>query len=102
MAVSQDLATLKAIARRLLGPHDVTVYLFGSQALQAARRASDIDLAVEPGARFPDRALADFREAIEESDIVRRVDVVDLRDTAQSFRNRVRREGKLWIGARKN
>lgn len=102
MAAAQDLAILKAIVRRILAPHDVAVYLFGSQATGRARAKSDIDLALEPGRRFPDQVIGEFREAVEDSNIVRRVDVLDLRDTDTTFRRRVRREGKLWIGTKKN
>lgn len=40
--------------------------------------------------------LARLREALEESTIPYRVDVIDLADTDPAFRERVRREDIVW------
>jgi len=46
-----------------------------------------------------DPALARLREALEESTVPYRVDVIDLSDVDTEFRERVRREGILWIAS---
>jgi hypothetical protein len=43
--------------------------------------------------------LATLRDALEESTIPYRVDVVDLAETDADFRERIRREGVLWIAS---
>jgi hypothetical protein len=92
-----DLAELRRIVLRVLGGPIATVYLFGSFATGGRHRASDIDLALEAPAGLSRRLLAKLRDEIEESHIPYRVDVVDLAETDDSFRERVKRTGKVWI-----
>jgi hypothetical protein len=80
-----------------LGGQRARVYLFGSWASATQRRASDIDLAIEAEAKLPEAVLSRLREALEESHVPYRVDVVDLADVDASFRARALREGQLWI-----
>ena len=89
-------ATIRDLASRTLGPGPVNVYLFGSRAVGTARPASDIDVAVESSGRLATGALPRFREALEESSIPVRVDVVDLDEAGPTFRERVMKEGIRW------
>lgn len=101
-ATSPDAAILKRvehIVRRALSPHRANVYLFGSWARGLQRPASDIDVAIEGSDPLPPGVLAGLREALEESTIPYPVDVVDLADTEADFRERVHREGVLWIAS---
>jgi uncharacterized protein len=75
------------------------VYLFGSWARGAQRATSDIDVAIESAEPLPRALLASLREALEESTIPNRVDVVDLAETDAAFRDRVHREGIRWIAS---
>ena len=90
------LAHVRGIVAARLGRYGVRVYLFGSRATGGARAGSDIDIAVDPCEPLPPGTLAELREALEESTIPFRVDVVDLRDTDARFRDRVREEGVEW------
>jgi predicted nucleotidyltransferase len=85
------------VAEQNLAGRRVDVYLFGSWARGTAGPTSDVDLAVDPREPLPPGVLARLREALEESTIPLRVDVVDLADTDAAFRDRVRREGIRWI-----
>jgi len=80
----------------LVGHPGVTVYLFGSYADGRARRLSDIDIAIDAPGDLPRAVIAELREALEESTVPLRVDLVDLRDALPAFRDRVRREGTKW------
>ena len=93
------LERVKGIVRRVLGRTPADVYLFGSWARGAQRPTSDIDVAIESAAPLPRALLASLREALEESTIPNRVDVVDLAETDAAFRDRVHREGILWIAS---
>ena len=93
------LERVKGIIGRVLGHTPVDVYLFGSWARGAQRLTSDIDVAIESAEPLPRALLASLREALEESTIPNRVDVVDLAETDAAFRDRVRREGILWIAS---
>ena len=93
------LERVKGVVRGVLGRTPVDVYLFGSWASGTQRSTSDIDVAVESVEPLPRALLASLREALEESTIPNRVDVVDLAETDAAFRDRVRREGILWIAS---
>lgn len=99
-AESRWFAAIRDIASRVLGPHPVDLYLFGSRALGTARPASDIDLAVDPHGELPVGTLPRFREALEESTIPVRIDVVDLSEAGAGFRARVLKEGVRWSVSR--
>lgn len=87
-----------ALVHRALGGLPVRVYLFGSRADGTARPASDLDLGVLPLAPIPTDALARLREAFEESTIPWEVDLVDLSGVDPELRDRVVKQGQLWIG----
>lgn len=91
------LGRVKGLVRQVLGGTPADVYLFGSWARGTQRPTSDVDIAIESAAPLPRALLASLREALEESTIPNRVDVVDLTETDAAFRDGVRREGILWI-----
>ncbi len=93
------LERIREIVRRALGSRRAEVYLFGSWAQGTQRPTSDIDLAIEAAEPLPPVILATLREALEESTVPHRVDVVNLAETDLAFRERVRREGILWIAS---
>jgi predicted nucleotidyltransferase len=90
---------VKDIVRRALGGRRADVYLFGSWAHARHRPTSDIDVAIETAEPLAPGALAALRDALEESTIPYRVDVVDLTEVDPGFRDRVRQEGILWIAS---
>ncbi len=90
------LNQVRDIVLRYLRGHAARVYLFGSHAKGAPRRSSDVDVAIEPKATLPSGLLAELREALEESTVPWRVEVVDLSETDAAFRERVLKEGIVW------
>jgi predicted nucleotidyltransferase len=90
------LERVRAMALEALEGLPVSVWLFGSWARGEARSSSDIDLAVLPTGPLPDGTLAKLRLAFEESTIPYRVDLVDLRDVDEGFREAVQEEGIRW------
>ena len=90
------VARVKAMVLGHLRGRDATGYLFGSRASATARRASDIDVAVEAPEPLPPGVLGTLRERLEESTISYRADIVDLGEVSPEFRARVRREGIRW------
>lgn len=85
---------LKQLARQYLG--GATVILFGSRADGTHSRRSDFDIAYMPGENFDSMSVVRFREAIEESDVIYGVDLVDLSQVEDSFRDTVLSEGVVW------
>jgi predicted nucleotidyltransferase len=77
------------IVQTILGAHlppSVQAYVFGSRATTTARRYSDLDLALEAERPLSLDVLADIAEALSESDLPYKVDVIDLRSIDQAFR----------------
>ncbi len=98
MATGRDayLERVKAIVLDALAGYPVSIFLFGSCATGSARRTSDVDVAVDPHEPLPPHVLAALREALEESTIPYRVDIVDLSEASGDMRRSVREEGKVW------
>lgn len=94
--LAHDIKTVRKIVLGHLRSHAAKVYLFGSQANGEARPYSDIDVAILPLRPLPIMTLTEIREKLEESDVVRTVDIVDLSETDEGFRRRVEKEGVLW------
>ena len=85
----------KTVLEHLRGYH-ARVYLFGSQATGKAYRFSDIDVAILPIQPLPASLFFNIRDVLEESDVIRSVDIVNLEEVDEAFRQRVLKEGILW------
>jgi uncharacterized protein len=94
--LKQELELVRKTVLESLRGYRARVYLFGSQATGRARLHSDIDIAILPLQPIPSLTLFKIREILEESEVVRYVDVVDLSETDEAFRKRVEKEGILW------
>ncbi|GAB4461242.1 MAG: hypothetical protein Kow0070_18550 [Anaerolineales bacterium] len=94
--LAHDLRTTKKIVLDHLRGKNIKVYLFGSHATGKARPHSDIDVAILSRRRVSPAILTEIREKLEESDIVRTVEIVDLSQTDAAFRQRVLKEGIPW------
>jgi predicted nucleotidyltransferase len=95
--VAHDLARIREIVTHHLRPYpNARAYIFGSRVDGTARPFSDVDLAILHDGDMSRYEFASLREALEESDILLEVDVVDLNETDADFRNRVLQGGKLW------
>jgi hypothetical protein len=53
-------------------------------------------VAILPSQPLPVGLLSEIREALEESTVIYRVEVVDLSEVSQAFQDRVLEEGVLW------
>ena len=91
-----DLSETRRIVLELLAPYAVSVYLFGSRANGTMTRNSDIDIAVLPKEPLPAGLLSQIREKLEDSQILYNVDLVDLSEVSQEFKDKVVREGVIW------
>ena len=94
--LTQDLETTRKIVLKFVQNRRAKVWLFGSQATGVSRLHSDIDVAILPLEPLPALTFSNIREALEESNILRMVDVVDLSDADERLRQRVLKEGVVW------
>lgn len=95
--VALDLALLAQVVRRALAGVPSEVLLFGSQARGDAGPRSDIDIAVRSAQPLARDTLVALRAAVEDSNVVRRVDIVDWWTASPALRASVEREGVLWL-----
>jgi type I restriction enzyme S subunit len=102
MCVNDPIATLDmrpehtAILRRVLCQHmpsGARAFVFGSRAHGAARRYSDLDLALEWDRPLGLALIGRIAEALSESDLPYKVDIVDLATVEPAFRARITAAG---------
>jgi len=91
---SKDLTIVWAILRRALPPN-ATVWVFGSRAKGTAKKASDLDLAIDAGRPLTRAESISLWDEFEESDLPYRVDVVDLHTISESFREIIEQDKVL-------
>ena len=70
-------------------PHGARAYVFGSRAHGEARRYSDLDLALEWHRPLGLDVIGEIAEALSESDLPYKVDIVDLSTVDPAFRARI-------------
>ncbi len=83
----------RAMVEKLLARHlpGVEAWAYGSRVGGTAKPWSDLDLAVFAG-RAQKNAVAELREAFEESDLPFRVDLFIWDEIPQTFRENIRRQ----------
>jgi predicted nucleotidyltransferase len=94
--LTHDLELTRKVVLENLKNYRAKAYLFGSQATGKAHLYSDIDVAILPLQPLPPSLFFNLRDALEESDVIRTVDVVDLREVDEKFYRKVIEEGIPW------
>jgi uncharacterized protein len=75
---------------------DAKIYLFGSWATGKNRPGSDIDLAIDAGEKMNFYEKDRLDVTIDNLDIPRRVDVIDLCNIKEDFKARIMQEAIAW------
>ncbi len=92
----EEKATIKTLLRRHITAPGVVCYVFGSAARGELRPTSDIDLLIEAPQDIRAK-LSLFREDLEDSNLLRNVDVVWYNDAPERLLKNARGEGEiLW------
>lgn len=86
-----DKTILLTLLRAQL-PACVQVWVFGSRANGTARPYSDLDLALEGASPLTLDLLSDLSDALSESDLTIKVDLIDLRAIDPAFRKLIEAE----------
>ena len=94
--MNRDLEETRRLVLEGLRGAGAKVYLFGSWAKGQATRRSDIDVAVMCDQPVSPWLLSEIRERLEESSVLYPVDLVDLTNASNSFREKVLAEGIPW------
>lgn len=90
------LEQVKSIVFKYLQSRPVTVYLYGSWARGEEKKTSDIDIAILSKQGLPVHIIMEIRDALEESTVPYRVDVVDLSKVDEKIKQKVLEEGVIW------
>lgn len=77
---------------------DVRIFLFGSRAREDNTSTSDVDIGIIHGSDFKKGKISLLREYLEESNVPYHVEIVDLNDVSEKFRNSVLKEARWWKG----
>ncbi len=94
---SNQLELIKSLLSALLkNKSQYKVFVFGSRAKGLERKYSDIDLWIETVPELGDSEIADFIEAVEESDLPIKVDLVTPRTCLDEYRPRILKEMVEW------
>ena len=72
------------------------VYLFGSRARETNYPGSDIDIAIDNKEKIDFKIILELYNQIEETTIPLMVDLVDLNNVSDSFRNEINKEAIKW------
>jgi uncharacterized protein len=85
----QQLSLLSDLVISPLKAHGATVWIFGSRARGDHKPFSDIDIMFKPqtGKELPSGFLSRLREDLEESRLPFKVDLVDLNEMAESYKD---------------
>jgi predicted nucleotidyltransferase len=97
MSIQSDyLDKLKHLVLENTKNQPVKIWLFGSHAKGTTHRYSDIDIAILPIGHITLGFISHLKEKIEQSTIPYSVDIIDLSQTDEDFRNKVFNEGIPW------
>ena len=87
---------VKKILEKNLFSGDVKVWVFGSRAIKARKEFSDLDLAIESKQILPLSIMSSLEYDFSESDLPYKVDIVDLNNVSENFRNKIQTEMILF------
>jgi len=79
-------AEIKKIIFQFLNPKDYQVFIFGSRVTGKAKKFSDYDVGIFGKKPVPWHVLSEIEEALEESDLPYKVDVVDFSLVTSNFK----------------
>ena len=74
----------------------VKVYLYGSRARGTYRAGSDIDIALDAEHKISRFQVSELRDMLNASNIMYKIDVVDLHAIPEEMRSVILTEGILW------
>ena len=87
-ATDRDLEVLKTLLNHYL-PAGIRAYAFGSRTRKECRSGSDLDILLEASSPIPWNTLAELEEALADSDLPFRVDLLDREKTSAEFLQRI-------------
>ena len=90
------LLELKKTVKESLGDEKVRIFLFGSRARQDNYIFSDVDIGILTEGKMDKRKISLLREKLENSNIPYKVDLIDLQEVSDDFREEILKGAVLW------
>lgn len=89
---------VKEMVLSYLKDEDVCIVLFGSRARGDSRSGSDMDIGIAPRNNKPLQKgkLTLLREALENSNIPYKVEIVELSEVSETFRVQAMKDAVVW------
>lgn len=96
MNENKYILQLKELVLTNLTDEPVQVFLYGSRARGDEHYTSDVDIGYVPKGKFDENKIIALKEKIEQSSIPYKVDVVNLTQTSDAFRQEVLKDAEIW------
>ena len=90
------LSILKDIVMSIIDPETVMVFIFGSRANHSHNRSSDIDIGLFAEEKLPADLYHRLRNAIDESIVPWKVDLVDFTRADPEFKTEALKDIVIW------
>lgn len=87
---------IKKTVIALLKDEKVKVMLFGSRARGNNYPYSDVDVGILPTGKFDEKKLTLLKETIENLPIPYKIEIVNLSETSEKFKNEVLKDAIIW------
>jgi len=85
------ISIIRNIVRARLPDQSYKAFIFGSRATGKSRRYSDIDVGILGPEKVPGAHLTDIEQALDDSDIPYRTDVIDFTNVSDIFKQNAMR-----------
>ena len=86
MLDTKTIDFLKKTLRLYISDGRYKTFIFGSRATQTNRKYSDIDLGISGPVPLSSKQYIQIKDALEESDLPYKVDVVDFSEVSEEFK----------------
>lgn len=90
------LRTLKETVTTSLKNEKVKIILFGSRARGNNHLSSDVDIGIIPAGEFDEKPITLLKEKIENLNIPYKIDIVNLSEVSEEFRNEIMKDFIVW------
>jgi uncharacterized protein len=93
---NEYLSLLKACILKEFEDQQVKIIIFGSRARDDYAATSDVDIGIIPHQIIHKSKITDVKEKIENLNIPYQVDIVNLTEVSEDFKNEILREALVW------
>lgn len=90
------LRTLKETVTTSLKNEKVKIILFGSRARGNNHLSSDVDIGIILAGEFDEKPITLLREKIENLNIPYKIEIVNLSEVSEEFRNEIMKDFIVW------